>query len=62
MLSAEVASVSSEDIIFVHRPIQMVVLGTVETVYKPLDPVEQNDLEFVISGDSDTYIDLDIKF
>jgi len=30
-------------------------------VYKPLDPVEQNDLEFLIPGDSDTYVDLDIK-
>ena len=32
-----------------------------ETVYKPLAPVEQNDLEFLIPGDSDTDIDLDIK-
>ena len=31
-------------------------LGTVETVYKPLAPVEQNDLEFVIPGESDTLI------
>ena len=47
--------------IFMHRPIQTAVHGTVETVYKPLAPVEQNDLEFSIPGDSDTYIDLDIK-
>jgi hypothetical protein len=33
----------------------------VETVYKPLAPVEQNDLEFLIPEDSDTYIDLNIK-
>ena len=44
-----------------HRPIQTAVQGTVETVYKPLAPVEQNDKEFLIPGDSDTYIDLDIK-
>ena len=44
-----------------HRPIQTAVQVTVETVYKPLAPVEQNDLEFLIPGDSDTYIDLDIK-
>jgi hypothetical protein len=34
---------------------------SVETVYKPLPHVEQNDLEFLIPGDSDTNIDLDIK-
>jgi len=37
------------------------VLVTVETVYKPLTTVEQNNLECVIPGDSDPYIDLDIK-
>ena len=36
-------------------------LRTVETVYKPLAPTVQNELEIVIPGDSDTYIDLDIK-
>ena len=36
-------------------------LGTVETVYKPTSPVDQIDLEFLIHGDSDTYINLDIK-
>jgi hypothetical protein len=61
MLGAEVASVSSEFNIYVHRSIQTAVLGTVETVYKPLALVEQNDLEFVMPGDSDNYIDLDIK-
>ena len=45
-----------------HRPIQTAVQGTVETVYKSLAPVEQNDLEFLIPGDSDSYIVLDIKF
>ena len=44
-----------------HRPIQTDLLGTVETVYKPLAPLEQIDLEFLITGESDTYIDLDIK-
>jgi hypothetical protein len=38
MLGAEIASVSSEFDIFVHRPIQTAVLRTVETVYKPLAP------------------------
>ena len=36
-------------------------LGTVETVYKPIASVEQDDLEFFIHGVSDTFIDLDIK-
>jgi len=44
-----------------HRPIQTAVLGTVEILYEPLALVEQNDLEFLIPGNSDTYIDLDIK-
>ena len=44
-----------------HRPIQTAVLGSVKTLYKPLAPVEQNDLEFLIPGDNDTYIDLDIE-
>jgi len=30
-------------------------------VYKPVDPVEQNDLKFLIPGDTDTYVDLDIN-
>jgi hypothetical protein len=37
------------------------VLGTIETTYKPIAHVDQNDLEFLIHADSDTYIDLDIK-
>ena len=59
---SEFTSISSEFDIFMHRPIQTAILGIVETVYKPLAPVEQNDFEFLIPGDSDTYIDLDIKF
>jgi len=29
--------------------------------YKPIATVDQNDLEFLIPGDNETYIDLDIK-
>jgi len=61
MSDAEVASVSSGIDIFMLRPIQTAVLGIVETLYKLLAPVEQKDFEFVITGDSDTNIDLDIK-
>ena len=45
-----------------HRSIQTPVQGTVETVYKPLAPVKQNDLAFRFPGYSDTYIDVDINF
>jgi hypothetical protein len=58
---SEVTSIESQFSIFMHSPNQTDVLGTVETVYMPLAPVEQNKLEFCITGDSDTYIDLDIK-
>jgi hypothetical protein len=40
ILGAEVAAVSSEFDIFVHKPIQTAVLGTVVTAYKPLAPLE----------------------
>jgi len=54
-------SVSSEVDNVAPRPIETSVLGTVETVYKPIAPVNQNDQGNFIAGDSDTYIDLDIK-
>ena len=56
----QVTPISSQFHFFMHRPIQTAVQGTVETVYKRLEPVEQNDLEFLIPG-THTYIDLDIK-
>jgi len=43
----EIASVSSEFDIFEHRSLQTSVLGTIETVYKPIAPVDQNDMEFL---------------
>jgi len=61
MSGAEIASGSSEFDIFAHRPIQMSLLGTLESLYKPIAPVDQNDMEFLIPVDSDTYIDLEIK-
>jgi len=36
-------------------------LGTIETAYKPIAPVDQNVLDFFIPVDNDTYIDLDIR-
>jgi len=61
MYAAEVASISSEFEIFAHKPVQTSVLGTIETVYKPIAPVEQNYLEFLIPGDKDNYIRLYIQ-
>jgi hypothetical protein len=48
--------ISSEFDVFAKKPVQRSVLETTEVVYKPLAPVEQNDLEFVIPADPDTYI------
>jgi len=50
MSAAEIASISSEFDIFAHKPVQTSVLGTIETAYKPIVPVAQNDLEFLIPG------------
>jgi len=61
MPAAEVTSISSEFDIFAHKPVQTSVLGNIETAYKPIAPVEQNDLEFLIPGDKDSYIRLDIQ-
>ena len=61
MPAAEVASISSEFDIFAHKPVQTSVLGTIETAYKPIAPVEQNDLQFLIPRDKDNYIRLDIQ-
>ena len=47
--------------IFASKPTQSSILGTVETRYKPIAPVDQSDLEFVIPGDNESYVDLDIK-
>ena len=59
--NAEIASVSSEFDKFAHRLIQTFVLGTKEVAYKPIAPVDLNDLEILIPADNDTYIDSDIK-
>ena len=54
--------VSSDFDIFARKPIQTSVLETIQTVYKPIVPVEQSDFEFLIPADNDTYIDPNIKF
>jgi len=60
-MSGEVEFVSSEFDIFAHKLVQSVILGTDVVHYKPIATVDQNDLEFFIPGDSETYIEQDIK-
>jgi len=48
MSGAEIASVCVELDIFTPRTIKASVLRTVETVYKPIASVDQDDLEFLI--------------
>jgi len=61
IMFGEVDFVSSEFDIFAHKPIQSAILRTDVVHYKPIATVDQNDLEFLIPGDSETYLDLDIK-
>jgi hypothetical protein len=46
--------------IFEQKPIQTAVLETRERKYKPVGTVDQTDLEFVVHGDNETYIDPNI--
>jgi len=54
-------SLSYEFDICSPRPIQTSVVSTTEVTYKPIASVERSDLEFLISDDNDTYVDLNIK-
>ena len=47
--------------IFAPKPRQIAVEGTFETIYKPIASIDQTDIEFLIPGDGETYIDLDLK-
>jgi len=59
---AEVPSFSSTEYdIFERKARQDGCLETTETIYMPIASVDQTDTEFLISGDSDTYIDPNIK-
>ena len=53
--------VGTEFDIFAPKPRQIAVEGTFGTIYKPIASVDQSDIEFLIPGDSETYIDLDLK-
>ena len=47
--------------IFSRKPVQSAVKEATETKYKPIASLDQTDIEFLIPGDSDTYIDFDLK-
>jgi hypothetical protein len=56
----ECATTRFEFDIFTKRPVQTAVLRSRVTHYKPIAPVDQSDLEFVIPGDAETFVDFDI--
>ena len=55
-MSGETEFVSSEFDIFAPKPVQSAILETDVVHYKPIATVDQNDLEFLIPGDSETYL------
>ena len=60
-MAEETSYVGTEFDIFVRKPKQSSTVETNETIYRPIASVDQTDIEFVIPGDSDTYVDLDMK-
>ena len=52
---------SSEFDIFARKPVQESTLETLDVIYKPIESVDQRDLEFLIPADSETYMNPDIK-
>ena len=59
-MTGEPSYVGTEFDIFVREPKQSSTLETNETIYMPIASVDQTDIEFVISGDSATYVNLDL--
>ena len=60
-MAEEQSYVGTEFEIFVRKPKKSRIVETNETIYSPIASVDQTDIEFVITGDSDTYVDLDLK-
>jgi hypothetical protein len=56
----DMASVNAEFDIFAPKLVQADVQKIVEVTYKPKATIEQSDLEFTITADSNFYIDPDI--
>ena len=55
------ACTKSELDLFLAKPVQTAILGIRDILYKSIASVNQTDLEFVIPGDNETHIDLNIK-
>jgi hypothetical protein len=53
--------VSSEFDIFAHKPVQHAIQETNVVAYKPIIPIDQKYLKFLISADYDMYVDPEIK-
>jgi len=60
-MSEDVEFISSEFDIFVKNPIQSAILDNHVVRHKPIAMVDQNDLEFLVPGDNETYIDINFK-
>ena len=60
-MAEEPSYVGTEFDIFVRKPKQSSTVEINETIYRPIASVVQTDREFVIPGDSGTYVDLDLK-
>ena len=60
-MAEEPSFVGSEFDLFARKPKQDCCEGTTETIFKPIASVDQTDIEFVIPGDSETYINLNLK-
>ena len=57
----DIVSASTEVEIFATRPVQSSTLETLEASYKPFAALDQNDLEFLVPANQDSYIDLSIQ-
>ena len=55
-MSEDVEFISSELDIFVKKPTQSAILDSHVVRFKPIAKVYQNDLEFLVPGDNETYI------
>ena len=60
-MAEEPSYVGTDFDIFVHKPKESSTVENNETIYRPIASFDQTDIEFVIPGDSDTYVDLDMK-
>jgi len=60
-MSGDVEFICTEFDIFAKKSLQSAILETHVVQNKPIATADQNDIKFFIPGDSDSYIDLDIK-